>query len=439
METRAEDASECHSRVNDRITSECDDGLRERSFPSAGVACVRSPPSQPPPLSTVSTPCSGPGHVDIDTNTAAAPSDVTTVGADTLGKTRYFIWTPPSSPPANPHCQVCNQHFNNIQLLATHFHQYHLNPHHLSTETRRKYRLSNFLVNRNEDEENKTEFPGLYRCDECFNVFNDHVRLKQHRLNHTKPRTMAVSKYSREDFEDVSPRKRSRRSYKNPEKLDEDGMSPVKKLNNNVNGHRKTRTRTQQNKFAEFYSDHSDEYNSDSDFDGHHIVIDGSIRRKNRKSRSRRSFPEKSFDSEKISSFNETKDVLYSKVDATKLKKSTAKSRKNHSPRFSSKQRERNNLKHKKWRLNVVDHSKIHNVVQEIVEPHSDFLCLGCSKSFTSFSYLSHHRISCNISKASVSLNTSSKSPTSDGNESVCRDHCPELYKYVTGKLIFRL
>ena len=179
METRVADTSECHSRVDGRIYSysESDHGLRERSFPSGGGACVSSP--EPPSISTVSTPSAG--HVDIDTNTAAAASDVTSVGADTLDKTRYFIWTPPSSPPPNPHCQVCNQHFNNSQLLATHFHQYHLNPHHLSPETRRKYRLSNFLVNRNEDEEIKTEFPGLYRCDECFNVFNDQVRLIEHR------------------------------------------------------------------------------------------------------------------------------------------------------------------------------------------------------------------------------------------------------------------
>ena len=143
---------------------------------------------------------------------------------------RYYTWKPRLALYSTCHCDVCKQQFRNIQDLSVHFHQYHLNPHHLDQEDRRRFRLSNFLINKHEDTESKTEFPGLFRCHECFNVFDLQLSLKTHLPTHNKSMVQVVSKmpskYSREDFEDVSPRKRNTRHYK-------ENVSEDEKLNNN--------------------------------------------------------------------------------------------------------------------------------------------------------------------------------------------------------------
>ena len=72
--------------------------------------------------------------------------------------------------------------------LKTHYYQFHLNPHHLSPQDVRLYRLSNFLVRlqAKTEESPKTEFPGLYRCHQCFNLFNQTSSLIQHLATHEK-------------------------------------------------------------------------------------------------------------------------------------------------------------------------------------------------------------------------------------------------------------
>ena len=72
--------------------------------------------------------------------------------------------------------------------LRTHYYQFHLNPHHLSPQDVRLYRLSNFLVRLHAETEEspKTDFPGLYRCHHCFNLFNQPPSLIQHLATHEK-------------------------------------------------------------------------------------------------------------------------------------------------------------------------------------------------------------------------------------------------------------
>ena len=170
------------------------------------------PPRQqsfPPPVAVISPPAGGGGG---DNPPQPQPSDTVTPLPPIQ---RYYTWNPGLALYSTCHCDVCLQQFRNIQDLSVHFHQYHLNPHHLGQEDRRRFRLSNFLINKHEDTESKTEFPGLFRCHECFNVFDLQHSLKTHLHTHNKSMVQVVSKmpskYSREDFEDVSPRKRNTR------------------------------------------------------------------------------------------------------------------------------------------------------------------------------------------------------------------------------------
>merc|ERR1712142_1183524 len=78
---------------------------------------------------------------------------------------RFFSWYPSiQTETSRLLCDICHEEFHQPQTLRVHFHQFHLNPHHLSPEDTRYFRLSNFLVKFNEDKEIKTDFPGLYRC-----------------------------------------------------------------------------------------------------------------------------------------------------------------------------------------------------------------------------------------------------------------------------------
>ena len=348
---------------------------------------------------------------------------------------RYYQWTPPLPLPAvSPptwHCQVCDKHFNSVDTLASHFHILHLNPHHLDPELRRKYSLSNFLVNKNEDLENKTEWPGLFRCEECFNVFNEVHHLKQHRLEHFRP-AMVVSKYSREDFEDVSPRKRKRKSYKDAfhDDDDEDEISRAKKLNNNVkNGERRrVRKRVKQTKFTHFYSDPD---NSDSDYDGDHIIID--TNKKIRENRSRRGVSRKSQENPVES----TKERVSNSDESAKQVKQVKTNNKHPKVVMNGHRKHDRSKVKQKWRLNVVDHSKLHHLVKDIIDPHDDFLCLHCSQTFQSYSTLRLHKSGCNTSQQSVNINCSSKSLSSVSQEKVSNndDNQHELFKYVTGQI----
>ena len=83
---------------------------------------------------------------------------------------------------------MCEKSFPLEVDLRTHYHQFHLNPHHLSPQDVHLYRLSNFLVRLHPetDESTKTDFPGLYRCHQCFNLFNQISSLVQHLATHEK-------------------------------------------------------------------------------------------------------------------------------------------------------------------------------------------------------------------------------------------------------------
>ena len=80
---------------------------------------------------------------------------------------------------------MCEETFPEEARLAVHFHQCHLNPHHLSPQDILLFRLSNFLVRVHETtEETKTDFPGLYRCHDCYNVFDHPANLARHLSTH---------------------------------------------------------------------------------------------------------------------------------------------------------------------------------------------------------------------------------------------------------------
>lgn len=125
-------------------------------------------------------------------------------------------------------CSVCQESFLEEEGLKTHVHQFHLNPHHLSPHDIHRYRLSNFLVRSYEESEDnqKTDFPGLYRCHECFQVFdqpgNLTIHLEQHiesspnklKMVAAPPEKIPIKmdKLPREDFEDVKPQAKKRRT-----------------------------------------------------------------------------------------------------------------------------------------------------------------------------------------------------------------------------------
>jgi len=213
-----------------------------------------------------------------------------------IASRRFFSWYPSSQPGSSGWlCDVCSEEFLQSHALRVHFHQFHLNPHHLSPEDTRLFRLSNFLVNVNEDKEIKTEYPGLYRCHECFNVFNRSCSLRTHLQNHqedpsTEIKTMVVAKMapkidklSREDFEDVSPREKRPKAMKSnlkvqpkiakksKAKLDKEGLTTK------IQQKRKSR----KSKEAEIQSEPSDELTSDSDKERD---IPNKYKQKNRKS-----------------------------------------------------------------------------------------------------------------------------------------------------------
>jgi len=109
---------------------------------------------------------------------------------DAAPRARYYQWAGPIPSQAGGvlNCPVCEQSFPLEVDLRTHFHQFHLNPHHLSPQDVRLYRLSNFLVRLHAETEEspKTDFPGLYRCHHCFNLFNQPSSLIQHLATHEK-------------------------------------------------------------------------------------------------------------------------------------------------------------------------------------------------------------------------------------------------------------
>ena len=331
-------------------------------------------------------------------------------------------------------------------------------------------------MNKTEDVEVKTEFNGLYRCHECFNVFNSLINLKQHLLLHSQPPTMVVSKFSREDFEDVSPRKRNRKCFKeNKCESPEDLCSP-EKMNNNVNGHQRMRTRLKRTKFIEFYSDLSDEFNSDSDFEGEHNSFSKKRKRKSSENKSKKRIFSKSIVPEKASENgfsvkNDKKAFVDELADDDFVKNTKAKQRRSNkkhsklkhasdteasnghiisnghqSEQISPASRDKNasstpkmmrrgQKQEKKWRFKIVDHSKLHNIVQNIVNPSSDFLCLGCNQSFSSYSGLSQHRTHCSGPRRITCINNSNiDSKNLKVKQEIVNDSGEELYKYVTGE-----
>ena len=389
----------------------------------------------------------------------------------------FYTWKPRLSSPSTCHCDVCLDQFTNIAELCVHFHQFHLNPHHLAHEDRRKYRLSNFLINKHEDTESKTEFPGLYRCHECFNVFNLLNSLKSHLPTHSVERTLPAntmvvskmpSKYSREDFEDVSPRKRNTRHYK-------ENISDEEKMNNNHSINKRLRKRLKRTKFTDFYFEPSD--SSDFDYDDFKIPA-----KKNKKKHREKRKPKKretrdrsnEFSTRKIRKRYELQSVSNEKEDEEEeeeevsvkpLKKRQKHKDKKHSKLKSSARvsQERPGIVNghgqpaaisglmktrgqkqsqgeKKWRFKILDHSKLHEVVQAVTQPRPEFLCLACNQGFSSFLRLSSHKQDCNLQSSQSSklyqhiVHPGSKNPNEVKSEIVI-DSSKELFEYVTGNL----
>ena len=377
----------------------------------------------------------------------------------------FYTWKPRLSSPSTCHCDVCLHQFTNIGELCVHFHQFHLNPHHLGQEDRRKYRLSNFLINKHEEPESKTEFPGLYRCHECFNVFNLLNSLKSHLPTHSVERpqpanAMVVSKmpskYSREDFEDVSPRKRNTRHYK-------ENISDEEKMNNNHSINKRLRKRLKRTKFTDFYFEPSDS----SDFDCDDFKIPA---KKNKKKHREKRKPRKreardrsdEFSSRKIrkryelQSVSDEKEEEEEEVVVKPLKKRQKHKDKKHSKlksagRMSQERPELVNghrqpgavsrggqKQEKKWRLKILDQSKLHQVVEAVTEPRPEFLCLACGQGFSSFLRLSRHKEDCNLQTSQSRqlyhhiFHPGSKNPTEVKSEIVI-DSSKELFEYVTG------
>ena len=83
----------------------------------------------------------------------------------------------------------------------------------------------------------------------------------------------------------------------------------------------------------------------------------------------------------------------------------------------------------KLWRLNITDHEKVDNLIQNITKPTSNFVCLKCSTSFSTFPRLMSHKLICQANNTSPMFQNFKKS------EMQCdKKHCSEeLYKYVTG------
>ena len=407
------------------------------------------PPRQqsfPPPVAVISPPAGGGGG---DNPPQPQPSDTVTPLPPIQ---RYYTWNPGLALYSTCHCDVCLQQFRNIQDLSVHFHQYHLNPHHLGQEDRRRFRLSNFLINKHEDTESKTEFPGLFRCHECFNVFDLQHSLKTHLHTHNKSMVQVVSKmpskYSREDFEDVSPRKRNTRHYK-------ENVSDDEKLNNNHNINKRLRKRLKRTKFTDFYFEPSD----DSDFDDYKISKKNKKKhREKRKPKKRESSTE--FSTRKIKKSYELESASDGREEDERepVKKKQKHKDKKHSklkssPRVSEERSEfvnghkqaaaisgmlkKGGKQEKAWRFKILDHSKLHEVVEGVTQPSADFLCLSCGQSFSSFLALSRHKQDCRLQTSRSQhhiFHQGSKNQTEVKKEIVI-DSSKELFEYVTGRL----
>ena len=372
----------------------------------------------------------------------------------------FYTWRPLLSSPSTCRCEVCLHQFTNSGELCVHFHQYHLNPHHLAQEDRRKYRLSNFLINKHEDTESKTEFPGLYRCHECFNVFNLLNSLKSHLPTHSVERplpanTMVVSKmpskYSREDFEDVSPRKRNTRHYK-------ENISDEEKMNNNHSINKRLRKRLKRTKFTDFYFEPSDS----SDFDCDDFKIPA---KKNKKKHREKRKPKKretrdrsnELSSRKIRKRYELQSVSDEKEEEEEEEVKPLKKKQKHKDKKHSKLKtaarvvsqdrpgfvnghHRPGKPEKKCGFKMLDQSKLQEVVQAVTQPRPEFLCLACREGFSSFLRLSSHKQDCNLKTSQSSklyhhiFHPGSKNPTEVKSEIVI-DSSKELFEYVTGNL----
>ena len=477
MENIGEDADPLVSRPETEPSWRCQGDHDERviipSFPPPGPGPVSPPPA--PSLLPRSQPAAG----AATDHTANAAGDQIRVPPHPRPVTRlrpHYSWVPGNVSPPPWQCQVCPALFAAVDALATHFHQYHLNPHHLSQEDRRKYRLSNFLVNTNEEAEFKTEFPGLYRCHECFNVFSFPVSLREHLLIHSTPPEMVMSKmpskFSREDFEDVSPRKRSRRSYKENNFEEDEDIGKPEKINNNLNRHKRVRTRLKSNtKITEINSDPSDEYNSDSDFDGDKISIEKQKSEGNFRNSKPRRVSSKRFSLNGFSEVDYTKAFL-DPDEELDIEKKAKKTKARNVKRSSTKIRKQSRLKHnletfptdvqingheindtsmktkevtkvarrsqkqeKKWRFKIIDHSKHHSVVRHLTTPSSDFICLSCNQSFSSYICLSQHRTSCDKRKKFLWINNDTAGLRSHHNvkEEIVNNCSEEIFQYVTG------
>ena len=474
MENIGEDADRPETEPSDpvlRASPRCrgyddDDGVIRPSFPPPGPGPVSPPtPSLPPAAAAPSVIAAG--------DQSRAPP----ISGSVTRLRPYYSWVPGNVSPPPWQCQVCPALFAAVDALATHFHQYHLNPHHLCHEDRRKYRLSNFLVNTNEEAEYKTEFPGLYRCHECFNVFSFPVSLREHLLTHLQPPAMVMSKmpskFSREDFEDISPpRKRSRRSYKENDFEEDEVIGKPEKINNNLNGNKRVRTRVKNSKrITEINSDPTDEYNSDSDFDGDKISVE-----KQRAERSFRSSKPRRVSSKRFS-LNGFSEVDYTKAfldpdEELDFEKKAKKTKARNVKRSSTKNRKQSKLKQnedtfpsgvqingheikdtpiktkevtvarrsqkqeKKWRFKIIDHSKHHSVVKHLTTPASDFICLSCNQSFSSYIRLSQHRKICDKNKKSLWINNDVVSKLHQNvKEEMVSSSSEEFFQYVTGMI----
>ena len=306
-------------------------------------------------------------------------------------------------------------------------------------------------MNVNEDVEIKTDFPGLYRCHECFNVFNKSSNLKEHLFKHLEDsfddhcdkmvaaKISKIDKLSPEDFEDISPRKNKR---KVSNQIKRNNIQSEEKFNaDTIQSQRRLRRR----KLNELDIEQSYEISSDSDYE----VPKRASRRPKKKLHTKRHrkqlAKEKETDRNSLhletdketngqdtangrlsdDGSNRDNEENFYKVGRKNFVGSIPKQLSVMSSHASKKRRKSEKL----WRLNITDHEKVDNLIQNITKPTSNFVCLKCSTSFSTFPKLMSHKLICQANNTSPMFQNFKKS------ERQCdKKHCSEeLHKYVTG------
>ena len=194
-------------------------------------------------------------------------------GSEENSVAKYYHWYPPLPPGQDIFpCSVCEQDQLSLSKLEIHYHQFHVNPRFLSQPDIKLFRLSNFLVNRHEDPSPYSPLPGLYRCHECFNVFDEVLNLKLHLVKHLPVAMAPKTEHIAPEYVSTVETKRKvlKRRRSSAQELDrrKEKRDKTKRKSWDVVNPSRPRRLAALKRIVELESEISDEFNSNSENEG---------------------------------------------------------------------------------------------------------------------------------------------------------------------------